>query len=66
MIDLLVGLFFGSAISLCLYLLIAGKQINNLKYKNEALMNELEQKKKDLHTYQCMYSSSYEGFEETK
>lgn len=29
-------------------------------------MNELEQKKKDLQAYKCMYASSYEGFEETK
>lgn len=66
MIDLLVGLFFGSIISLCLYLLIAGERINNLKYQNEVLMHEIEQKKKDLRTYQRMYRSSYEKFEEEK
>lgn len=41
-------------------------KINNLEYQNEVLMNEPEQKKKDLQTYKCMYASSYEGFEETK
>lgn len=66
MIDLLVGLFFGSIISLCLYSLIAGERINNLKYQNEVLIHELEQKKKDLRTYQRMYRSSYERFEEEK
>ena len=66
MIDLLVGLFLGSIISLCLYSLIAGERINNLKYQNEVLMHEIEQKKKDLRTYQRMYRSSYERFEEEK
>lgn len=66
MIDLLVGLFFGNVISLCLYLLIAGERINNLKYQNEMLMHEIEQKKKDLRTYQRMYRSSYERVEEEK
>lgn len=66
MIDLLVGLFFGSIISLCLYSRITGERINNLKYQNEVLMHELEQKKKDLRTYQRMYRSSYEKFEEEK
>jgi hypothetical protein len=66
MIDLLVGLFFGNVISLCLYLLIAGERINNLKYQNEMLMHEIEQKKKDLRTYQRIYRSSYERVEEEK
>lgn len=38
----------------------------DLEYQNEVLMNELEQKKKELATYRCMYASSYDGFEETK
>lgn len=66
MINLLIGLFIGSAISLMLYSTIAAERINNLEYQNEVLMNELEQKKKDLRTYKCMYASSYDGFEETK
>lgn len=61
-----IGLFIGNIISLILYSTIAGERINNLEYQNEVLMNELEQKKKDLRTYKCMYASSYEGFEETK
>lgn len=64
MINLLVGLFFGSIISLCLYSTIVGERINNLEYQNEVLMHEIEQKKKDLRTYQRMYRSSYERFEE--
>lgn len=66
MINLLIGLLIGSAISLMLYSTIAAERINNLEYQNEVLMNELEQKKKDLRAYKCMYASSYEGFEETK
>lgn len=60
MINLLIGLFIGSAISLMLYSTIAAERINNLEYQNEVLMNELEQKSKDLRTYKCMYASSYE------
>ena len=66
MISLFIGLFIGSAISLMLYSTIAAERINNLEYQNEVLMNELEQKSKDLRAYKCMYRSSYEGFEETK
>ena len=66
MMWLLIGLFIGSAISLMLYSTIAAERINNLEYQNEVLMNELEQKKKDLRAYKCMYASSYDGFEETK
>lgn len=66
MVGLLIGLFVGGAISLILYSTIAGERINNLEYHNEVLMNELEQKKKDLQAYKCMYASSYDGFEETK
>ena len=61
-----IGLFIGNIISLILYSTIAGERINNLEYQNEILMNELEQKKKELATYRCMYASSYDGFEETK
>lgn len=66
MIGLLIGIFLGVCVTLLLYSTIAGERINNLEYQNEVLMNELEQKKKDLQTYKCMYASSYEGFEETK
>ncbi len=66
MMWLSIGLFIGSAISLILYSTIAAERINNLEYQNEVLMNELEQKKKDLQAYKYMYASSYDGFEETK
>lgn len=56
----------GVCVTLILYSTLAGERINNLEYQNEVLMNELEQKKKDLRAYKCMYRSSYEGFEETK
>lgn len=66
MIGLLIGIFLGVCVTLLLYSTIAGERINNLEYQNEVLMHELEQKKKELATYRCMYASSYEGFEETK
>ena len=66
MISLLIGLFLGVCVTLLLYSTIAGERINNLEYHNEVLMNELEQKKKDLQAYKCMYASSYDGFEDTK
>lgn len=66
MISLLIGLFLGVCVTLILYSTLAEERINNLEYQNEVLMNELEQKKKDLRAYKCMYRSSYEGFEETK
>lgn len=39
------------------------KDILKTEDQNEVLMHELEQKKKDLRAYKCMYRSSYEGFE---
>lgn len=66
MISLLIGLFLGVCATLLLYSTLAGERINDLEYQNEVLMNELEQKKKELATYRCMYASSYEGFEEAK
>lgn len=66
MIGLLIGIFLGVCVTLLLYSTIAGERINNLEYQNEVLMHEIEQKKKDLRAYKCMYRSSYEGFEETK
>ena len=66
MISLLIGLFLGVCITLLLYSTIVGERINNPEYQNERLMYELEQRKKDLLTYRCMYASSYDGFEETK
>lgn len=66
MIGLLIGLFLGVCATLILYSTLAGERINDLEYQNEVLMNELEQKKKELATYRCMYASSYDGFEETK
>lgn len=46
-----------------LYSIVVSGRINNLEDQNEVLMHELEQKKKDLRAYKCMYRSSYEGFE---
>lgn len=66
MIGLLIGIFLGVCVTLLLYSTIAGERINNLKYQNEVLMHEIEQKKKDLRAYQRMYRSSYERFEEEK
>ena len=66
MIYFMAGFFFGSISAMMLYSIVVSERINNLEYQNEVLMNELEQKKKDLRTYKCMYASSYEGFEETK
>lgn len=66
MIGLLIGIFLGVCVTLLLYSTIAGERINNLEYQNEVLMHEIEQKKKDLRTYQRMYRSSYERVEEEK
>lgn len=63
MIYFIVGLFFGSIAAMMLYSIVVSGRINNLEYQNEVLMHELEQKKKDLRAYKCMYRSSYEGFE---
>lgn len=66
MIYFIVGFFFGGIIEMVLYSVVVSGRINNLEDQNEVLMHELEQKKKDLRAYKCMYASSYEGFEETK
>jgi hypothetical protein len=63
MIYFIAGLFFGSIAAMMLYSIVVSGRINNLEYQNEVLMHELEQKKKDLRAYKCMYRSSYEGFE---
>ena len=63
MIYFIAGLFFGSIAAMMLYSVVVSGRINNLEYQNEVLMHELEQKKKDLRAYKCMYRSSYEGFE---
>lgn len=63
MIYFMAGLFFGSIAAMMLYSVVVSGRINNLEYQNEVLMHELEQKKKDLRAYKCMYRSSYEGFE---
>lgn len=63
MIYFIAGLFFGSIAAMMLYSIVVSGRVNNLEYQNEVLMHELEQKKKDLRTYKCMYRSSYEGFE---
>lgn len=66
MIYFMIGFFVGGIGAMMLYSVIVSDRINSLEYQNEQLMNELEQKNKDLRTYKCMYASSYEGFEETK
>ena len=63
MIYFIAGLFFGSIAAMMLYSIVVSGRMNNLEYQNEVLMHELEQKKKDLRAYKCMYRSSYEGFE---
>lgn len=66
MIYFIAGLFFGSIAAMILYSIVVSERISNLEYQNERLMFELENKKKELVAYRCMYTSSYDGFEETK
>lgn len=66
MIYFMIGFFARGLGAMMLYSVIVSDRINSLECQNEQLMNELEQKNKDLRTYKCMYASSYEGFEETK
>ncbi len=66
MIYFIAGLFFGSIAAMMLYSIVVSGRISNLEYQNERLMFELENKKKELVAYRCMYASSYEGFEVTK
>lgn len=66
MIYFIAGLFFGSIAAMILYSIVVSERISNLEYQNERLMFELENKKKELVAYKCMYASSYDGFEETK
>ena len=63
MIYFIAGLFFGSIAAMMLYSVVVSGRINNLEDQNKVLMHELEQKKKNLRAYKCMYRSSYEGFE---
>ena len=62
----MIGFFVGGLGAMMLYSIVVSERINNLEYQNEKLMYELEQRRKDLLTYRCMYASSYDGFEETK
>lgn len=66
MIYFIAGFFFGGIAAMMLYSIVVSERINNLEYQNERLMFELENKKKELVAYRCMYASSYEGFEEAK
>ncbi|MGO5329677.1 hypothetical protein ACTQV6_04295 [Holdemanella porci] len=66
MIYFIVGFFFGEIIAMVLYSVVVSGRINNLEYQNKQMIFELEQKEKELATYRCMYSSYYDGFEETK
>lgn len=63
MIYFIAGFIFGSIAAMMLYSVVVSGRINNLEDQNEVLIHELEQKKKDLRAYKCMYRSSYEGFE---
>lgn len=58
MIYFIAGFFFGSIAAMMLYSIVVSGIINNLEDQNEVLMHELEQKKKDLRAYKCMYRSS--------
>lgn len=62
----MIGFFVGGVGAMMLYSVIVSDRVNSLECQNEQLMNELEQKNKDLRTYKCMYASSYEGFDDTK
>lgn len=66
MIYFMIGFFVGGVGAMMLYSVIVSDRINSLEHQNEQLMYELEQKKKDLRAYKCMYAGSYDGFEETK
>lgn len=66
MIYFLIGFFVGGLGAMMLYSVIASERINSLEYQNEQLMYELEQRKKDLLAYRCMYASAYDGFEAVK
>ena len=66
MIYFMIGFFVGGVGAMMLYSVIVSDRVNSLECQNEQLMNELEQKNKDLRTYKCMYASSYEGFDDTK
>jgi hypothetical protein len=66
MIYFMIGFFVGGLGAMILYSFIASERINSLEYQNEQLMYELEQRKKDLLAYRCMYASAYDGFEDTK
>lgn len=66
MIYFIARLFFGSIAAMILYSIVVSERISNLECQNERLMFELENKKKELVAYRCMYASSYDGFEETK
>lgn len=66
MIYFIAGLFFGGIAAMMLYSIVVSERIDNLEHQNERLMFELENKKKELATYKCMYASSYDGFEDTK
>ena len=66
MIYFIAGFFFGSIAAMMLYSIVVSGRINNLEYQNKQMIFELENKKKELVAYRCMYASSYDGFEETK
>lgn len=66
MIYFMIGFFAGGIGAMMLYSIVVSERINSLECQNEQLMNELEQRNKDLLAYRCMYRSAYDGFEETK
>ncbi len=62
----IVGFFFGGIVEIVLCSFVMYGKINNLEYQMKQMIFELERKEKELDTYRCMFSGSYEGFEETK
>ncbi len=67
MINLLIGLFIGSAISLMLYSTIAAERINELEVANSRLIDDLNKAEYEVRKYKYTYRGvSYDGFEETK
>ncbi len=65
-IYLVAGLFTAVCLGIVFYSVYLLDRIHMLEYQNEQLMYELEQRKKDLLAYRCMYASAYDGFEAAK
>ena len=67
MINLLIGLFIGSAISLMLYSTIAAERINELELEKGRLIDDLNKAEYEARKYKHQYRKcEYDEFEETK